>query len=164
MNNEQFDNSSFQVRFKGWTDFDNTDFRDFSDTIMTLEGTKKKVLIDCMQSAKSLLKAKLKETGICYDGNYHQNGIYGTPVFEVTGLLGELAECNGFYKWTCTFRYWGGLMQDCGFGSDYTYWAWMTPDYEKRKTPDEVAGENLLTPEAGYMAAAYDPEFDVPLG
>lgn len=151
-------NDPLKVSFKGWTDFDNPNFKDFSDEINNLKGLKKEALVQGMQSAESLLKKRLKEKGICFDGSYHQNGPYGTPVFEIAG------EINGFYKWTATFRYWGGVMEDCGFGGSYVDWAWSVPGDAKAKTPDEVAGENLIPFEGGYVADAHDSEFEEPLG
>lgn len=157
-------NDPLKVSFKGWTNFDNPNFKDFSDEIFTLEGSKREVLVKCIQSAESLLKKVLKEKGICFDGGYHQNGNYGTPVFEVKYLTGENTDLNGFYKWTSTYRYWGGVMADCGFGESYVDWAWSVPGDAKVKTPEDVAGENLIPFELGYVADAYDPEFDGPLG
>ena len=157
-------NDPLKVSFKGWTDFDNPNFKDFSDEINNLKNPKKDALVKCMQSAESLLKKVLKEKGICFDGSYHQNGPYGTPVFEVKYLAGENVDLNDFYKWTATFRYWGGVMADCGFGESYVDWAWSVPGDAKAKTPDEVAGENLIPFEGGYVADAHDPEFDGPLG
>lgn len=157
-------NDPLKVSFKGWTDFDNPNFKDFSDEINNLKGPKKDALVQCMNSAESLLKKVLKEKGICFDGSYHQNGPYGTPVFEVKYLTGENVDLNGFYKWTATFRYWGGVMADCGFGGSYVDWAWSVPGDAKVKTPDEVAGENLIPFESGYVADAHDPEFDGTLG
>lgn len=157
-------NDPLKVSFKGWTNFDNPNFKDFSDEIFTLEGSKREILVKCIQSAESLLKKVLKEKGICFDGGYHQNGNYGTPVFEVKYLTGENTDLNGFYKWTSTYRYWGCVMADCGFGESYVDWAWSVPGDAKVKTPEDVAGENLIPFELGYVADAYDPEFDGPLG
>jgi hypothetical protein len=151
-------NDPLKISFKGWTDFDNPNFKDFSDEINNLKGPKKDALVKCMQSAESLLKKVLKEKGICFDGSYHQNGPYGTPVFEVAG------EINGSYKWTATFRYWGGVMEACGLGGSYVDWAWSVPGDAKAKTPEDVVGENLIPFEPGYVADAYETEFDGFLG
>ena len=48
----------------------------------------------------------------------------------------------GIFKWTCSFRFWGGMMEYAGNGLSYCDWAWESP--ETPVTPDKVEEKNFL--------------------
>lgn len=163
-----------KINFKGWGYFDDPSFKDFSDVLRELKEKSKQAdydqLLKCMNGAEFILKLRLAELGITFSGDYHQHGPFGTPIFEVVGLPPDYEELNGIYKWTCSLRYWGGIMEACGFGTSYTDWAWGNPIDGKVKTPDEIMGEQCIKclpfkiVGTGVAADAYDPEFDKPIG
>ena len=164
----------FQVLFYGWTYFNNSKFKDFQDeiednrewredpeTTFTNPKTGQKVafnspfpkegkeeyidrLYEYMAKAELVLKNRCMIKGIKFDGNYHQNGDYGTPIFRVIDPRNEEVY-DKFFLWTCTFRYWGGIMEDAGHGKSYMDWAWNNlgePVY-----PNQVEGEKCVATE-----------------
>lgn len=173
-----YDADECRIYFKGWTHFNNPEIKDFTDVIMELKSSGKDYLADrltkFMRAAEFTLKIRLQENKIKFSGDYHQNGDYGTPVFEVKGMGNYEVEdgetLNGVYKWTCSFRYWGGIMEECGYGKTYMDWAWGNPVDGKPTYPDKVIGEQCIKclpfeiTGTGVAADAYDPEFDKPLG
>ena len=169
---DYYDRDMCKINFKGWTHFNNPDYKDFADTIYELSTSGREDLAmwlkNFMEDAEYTLAIRCKDEGIKFDGWYHQGGDFGTPIFEITGLGNwsddktDLTPLNGLYKWTCTLRYWGQVMVDAGFAETYMDWAWgnhTDPVY-----PNEIEGEPLIKLEAGIVADAYDPESDRPLG
>lgn len=165
-----YDMDIAKIEFVGWTNFEDPNYKDFSEALRELKGTDAEIfLANCMHAAEESLKWRLKENGIKFDGRYHQNGEWGVPVYKVWDFpsydwdkFTGLDKCNGIYKWTCTMRYWGEVMVKAGHGKNYLDWAWE--NLSDPVHPNEVEGEPLLKNEIGVVTDAYDPESDGPLG
>jgi hypothetical protein len=141
------------IEFYGWTSFNNDKYPDICDEISKYrkwkdneDGLKNQYydppekqsyceeLSDICGRTESLVAFVCKTKGIRFNGYYHQNGDYGTPLIKTK---------YGIFKWTCSFRFWGGVMVQANQGEDYKDWAWY--DYDKPVTPDMIEGENLIS-------------------
>jgi len=171
INQDGFYDEAIQIIFYGWTNYNNPKFKDFSDELLdnqeyvddpesvltgkdgkkitfrkciSKEGKEdyvKNIRDDYMPKAEAVLKNRCMIKGIKFNGGYHQNGDYGTPLFRVIdSRSGEVFD--QIFKWSCTFRYWGGIMEAAGFGSSYMDWAW--DDLEEPVYPDSIEGEHLV--------------------
>ena len=140
-----------KIEFIGWTNSENPNYSEFYDVIReNLEEDNEKpvshyvpktgkedyveVLRRGNQLAEVLLINRLFIKGIKFDGPYHQDGEYGCPLVKVNDF--------GIFKWTCSFRFWGGMMEYAGNGLSYCDWAWESP--ETPVTPDKVEEKNFL--------------------
>ena len=150
--NEKFvEEDGLKIVFVGWTNYSNEQYTDLSDeiqkNIITDETNKfpdwkpapgKEAYVKLLRRANELsdmlITNRLFVKGIKFDGPYHQNGQYGTPLIKINDI--------GIFKWTCSFRYWGGIMESAGYGESYCDWAWMGG--EDSVTPDMVENENLF--------------------
>lgn len=134
------------VKFLGWTYFgdgfssigeqlqDCIDFRSLFSKFKDASSAEKHRKLEAIaEECYDVLIERCKGKGIKFDGEYHQNGEYGCPVFE-TDL--------GVLKYDFTFRGWGQVMVDAGFAKNYADWAWH--DYKKRTIPDEVEEDEFL--------------------
>lgn len=142
----------------GWTTFNNEEYPDMCDDINKYRkfvkdeiGLTGDVYYDppekqayCEELGKMCQYSEMvvadycKKKGIKFDGYYHQNGDYGTPLIKTK---------YGIFRWTCSFRFWGGVMHLAGFGESYIDWAWQAP--EESVTPDKIDGENLVNDTRG---------------
>lgn len=124
--NENFIKSgSTEITFVGWTNFDNENFADIDTFPNCIEFSP---LVDALIAHRLFIK------GIKFSGSYHQNGDYGAPLISVNG--------SKPYKFTCTFRYWGGIMEKAGYAKSYIDWAW--DDASKAVHPDGVENKEIL--------------------
>lgn len=138
--------NGLQILFYGWTNYNDLKYADFSDEIESLNAKNTSLkagqLKVYMSEAEFVLKIRCFMKGIKFSGNYHQNGQFGTPLFRV---IDSHSGYDKVLKWTCTFRYWGEIMKDAGYGVTYIDWAW--DDYEKPVYPNEIEGENCVIEE-----------------
>ncbi|MBR5032967.1 MAG: hypothetical protein IKX70_04810 [Treponema sp.] len=151
INENYLEEDDLKIEFVGWTNYSNEQYTDLSDEIQKnmvadeenkLSGWKpasgKEKYVELLQRANQLsdmlITNRIYAKGIKFDGPYHQNGQYGTPLIKINDL--------GIFKWTCSFRYWGGIMESAGFGESYCDWAWMSS--EDPVTPDMIKNENLI--------------------
>lgn len=95
------------------------------------------------EADKAVIEA-LRETGYHFDGGYHQNGLYGVPVFD-----------NGKY-YEVSMRSWGGIMarafpeefDDPSNQMNYVRWYLGDRDFSKWKVPAyEAYLANLIAKE-----------------
>ena len=148
---DDIEENGLKIEFIGWTSFENKKYPDLSDEIYNNQVEEKGEVISSFvpkagkeEYVKALKRAnilapllicnRLFVKGIKFDGNYHQRGAYGTPLLKVNEL--------GIFKWTCSMRYWGDIMAQSGYGSDYTEWAWQNPT--EPVTPDMAEEERFL--------------------
>lgn len=107
------------VKFLGWTYFgdgyhsigeqlqDCIDFRSLYSKFKDAASAEKHRKLEAIaEECYDVLIERCKEKGIKFDGEYHQNGEYGCPVFETE--FGPL-------KYDFTFRGWGPADGRCGF-------------------------------------------------
>ena len=151
INENYLEEDGLKIEFIGWTNYANEQYPELSaeihKNIVTDETNKlsgwnpapgKEEYVRVLQRANELsdmlITNRLYVKGIKFDGPYHQNGRYGTPVIKINDL--------GVFKWTCSFRYWGGIMESAGYGESYCDWAWMGS--EDTVTPDMVENEKLI--------------------
>ena len=140
-----------RIEFVGWTNFENPNYSEISDEIREnlvadneepishyVPKPEKKNYVKIMrrenQLAELLLTNRIFLKGIKFDGPYHQDGEYGCPLFKIND--------TGIFKWSCSFRYWGEVMEHAGYGLSYCDWAWDNP--EEPVTPDMVEDCNFL--------------------
>lgn len=142
------------VEFYGWTSFNNETYPDLYDDVhkyrkwaepkdgeiignVYYDPPEKEEYCDNLcrlgQLADALVAHRcfIKNIKIC--GYTHQNGDYGTPLLKTK---------YGIFRYTCSFRYWGGIMADAKHGKNYMDWAWDPLGEEVR--PENVEGENLV--------------------
>ena len=150
INENYMEEEGLKIKFVGWTKSSNEQYTDLSNEIRKniitdntnqLPGWKpapgKEEYVDLMQRANQLSEMliihRLYIKGIKFDGTYHQEGQYGTPLIKINEI--------GIFKWSGSCRYWGEIMEGAGYGKTYCDWAWMSP--ENPVTPDMVENENL---------------------
>ena len=143
--------NGLRIEFIGWTNSENPNYSELTDVIReNLEEDNEKpvshyvpkpgkedyveVLRRANQLAELLLINRLFIKGIKYDGPYHQNGEYGCPLFKVNDF--------GVFKWSCSFRAWGDVMEHAGYGLSYCDWAWECPEIPV--IPDKVEEKKFL--------------------
>ena len=106
------------MKIMGWTDWDNPKYTELKTKTWKEYNEIEKLVAD-----------ELRSKGYKFDGEYHQNGDYGAPVFEDGTIL------------KCTKRAWGGIMAlaypegNLNDGYDYCRWAWMIPKDEDYSLP-----------------------------
>ena len=112
------------MRIIGWTDWDNQDYPEmfpFTGTPYNHEE---------VEAVEAIISKELRDRGYKFTGSYHQNGDFGTPIFDT----GEVFKCSQ--------RTWGGIMADAypdeidnsdGYG--YVKWAWVEPEGEVSVLP-----------------------------
>ena len=142
---------NLRIEFVGWTNYANQNFSDISDKISEnlVEDNEEsssryipklekeeyvKKLRRGNQLAELLLTNRLFLKGIKFNGTYHQDGEYGCPLFKINDA--------GIFKWSCSFRAWGDVMEHAGYGFSYCDWAWDNP--EEPVTPDMVEENEFL--------------------
>ncbi len=142
---------NLRIEFVGWTNYANQNFSDISDKISEnlVEDNEESIsryipklekeeyvkkLRRGNQLAELLLTNRLFLKGIKFNGTYHQDGEYGCPLFKINDA--------GIFKWSCSFRAWGDVMEHAGYGFSYCDWAWDNP--EEPVTPDMVEENEFL--------------------
>jgi hypothetical protein len=140
-----------KIEFFGWTNYGNAKYIEISDEISTnLDKGKEKqmplfipkpgkedyveLLRRSSQLAELMLINRLFIKGIKFDGTYHQDGEFGCPLFKINDL--------GIFKWSCSFRSLGEVMEHAGYGLSYCDWAWESPEIPV--TPDMIEEKTFL--------------------
>lgn len=126
-----------ELKFYGWTDFDNYNYLDFEKE--NFPNLSMDQLMELSEKIRHVVVDHIREKGIKFDGGYHQNGDDGCPLVQVG---------NKIVRETCTFRFWGGIIADAGYGESYIDWAWS--DAEDPVYPHCVKGENIIVREDLY--------------
>ncbi len=154
LNENILEEDGIRIEFVGWTRYDNQNFSEIFDEIHKnlIEDKSEPILSYIPKSGKEeyvrilrranylaelLLINRLFIKGIKFDGSYHQDGNFGCPLFKVNEI--------GTFKWSCSFRAWGDVMEHTGYGLSYCDWAWDNP--EKPVTPDMVEDKSFLISE-----------------
>lgn len=157
LNENIIEEDNLKIEFFGWTNSSNESYREIWEEISEnqYEDNSEKTWIDSLSIqykpkpgkeeyveklkranllTEILLTQKLFLKGIKFDGNYHQEGKYGCPLFKINDY--------GIFKRTFSFRHWGEIMERAGYGLTYCDWAWENP--ESPVTPDMVEDEKPL--------------------
>lgn len=152
INEDGYFGKDFQVQFYGWSSY-NSLVKDFSDEIencrevlksLPLKVDDRERIKSYMSKAKLVLINRCAVKGIKFSGSYHQNGAFGTPLFRVIDERSDDVY-DRIFKWTCTFRYWGEIMETAGHGITYMDWAW--DDCGEPVYPNQIEGENCVATE-----------------
>lgn len=151
VNENVIEEDGLKIEFVGWTNYGNSNYSDLYDEIRDnlveeqgesfsrfVPKKDKENYVSLLRRASQLteliLTNRLFVKGIKFDGTYHQNGSYGCPLFKIND--------GNIFKWSCSFRTWGGIMETAGYGLSYCDWAWDNP--EEPVTPDMVEKKNYL--------------------
>ena len=105
-----------------WTDWHDFKYADFFNGKHTQED---------IDEAIGCIAATLRGNGYAFSGFYHQYGAKGVPVIDDK------------YAFRVSQRQWGKVMVEAydlmdNDGLGYVTWAWMTPEGEVTKTPEEI--------------------------
>lgn len=155
LNANEISDGKVTVEFYGWTRFDNEKYPDVYDEIEKYRRFAKpkgdeiigeayydppekkeycEALMRCGDLFDALVAHRCFVKNIKFSGAYHQNGEYGAPLMKTD---------YGVFRWTCSFRYWGEVMERAKAGTNYMEWAWDAP--EEEITPDKAVSENLVS-------------------
>ena len=151
LNENILEEEGLRIEFVGWTNSENKKYPELADELHKNQVEEEGEIIPSYvpKSGKEEYVRILKRTnlltpllisnrlfvkGIKFDGNYHHDGKYGSPLFKVNEL--------GVFKWSCSSRYWGDIMAQAGYGYAYDEWAWQSP--VPPVTPDMVEEARLL--------------------
>lgn len=109
------------MKIIGWTDWHFYGFSEEHDANYEYKEMEPKTIAE-MKEIETIIAQELCNKGYKFDGNYHQNGDFGVPIFDT----GEVYQC--------TFRGWGRIMAqaypdeiDNSDGMGYCDWAWIAP-------------------------------------
>ena len=157
LNENIIEEDNLKIEFIGWTNSSNDSYHEICEEISEnqYEGDSEKTWVESLSShykpkpgkeefveklkranslTEILLTQRLYLKGIKYNGNYHQEGKYGCPLFKINDY--------GIFKRTFSSRHWGEIMERAGYGLTYCDWAWENP--ESPVTPNIVEDEKFL--------------------